>query len=68
MKVETMGIEYDILEEDGKTITNLIPEVIFMNGDQNLIIRMIDPEGEIREIWEYKGSTANVKHLEKGEF
>jgi len=63
MKIEINGIEEDIIEEDG-TITHLIPEVALINGDRNLIIRMIDPNGNLRLIYEYRRATANVKFIE----
>ncbi len=58
----------EILEEEDGTKTILKSEEIFINGNHNLIVRMIDPDGHIRRIYEYHGYSADVKYFEKGKF
>ena len=40
------------------------PEIVFSNGDQNIIIRYVDVTGAIRIVHEYKRATATVKYFE----
>ncbi len=40
------------------------PEIVFSNGDQNIIIRYVDAAGAIRIVQEYKRATATVKYFE----
>jgi len=41
------------------------PEIIFINGNQNLIVRYVDKNGIARAVYEYKRVTANVSYFNR---